>query len=107
FVNDLGKDRKYEMGVNLLEVILSELELKNDRTECFILFHLRDLGKFRIKEAKLHQELMSLWGQYKDYKLNNADFSHSLKNLMRTKVVIYRRGSISLNPIVRVRLQEV
>ena len=103
FINEHGKDKKYESGVEALSVICDKLGVEIEKSECFILFHIRDLGKFRMKESKLHDELKSLWGQYKHYKLEDRDFSYALKSLMRNRFINYRRGSLHLNPTVLIR----
>lgn len=108
FHNEFGKDKKYESGVEALSVMFEELGVEIEKTECFIIFHLKDLGKFRIKETKLHNELKSAWGQYKHYKLEDGDFSYALKSLMRKKLIYYRRGTIQLKPsiLLRYRIEE-
>ncbi|MCO4795167.1 MAG: hypothetical protein KC493_15730 [Bacteriovoracaceae bacterium] len=103
FINEFGKDKKYEAGVEALSVICEELGVDIDKEECFILFHLRDLGKFRLKESKLHAELKILWRQYKNYELNDQDFSRSLKSLMRMKFINYRKGNLQINKTVLIR----
>lgn len=104
FINEFGKDKKYEAGVEALSKICEELGIDMDKEECFILFHLRDLGKFRMKESKLLEELQTLWkSQYKEYAMIDQDFSHALKSLMRKKFIDYRRGNLHLNPTVIIR----
>lgn len=100
FINEFGKSKKYLAGVSALDVICDELGVEMDPSECFILFHLRDLGKFKIREAKLHLELKSLWGQYKEYRLDDGEFSYALKSMMRKKFINYRKGNLSVNPSV-------
>ena len=96
FQYEFGRDRNYEAGVEALSVIYEELGLKIDKEECFLLFHLRNLGKFRMKESTLHNELKVLWKQYKDYALDDQDFSYTLKSLMKNKLIDYRKGNLSL-----------
>ena len=106
FINELGKDTKYESGVAALSTILEELDIEVDKNECFMLFHMRDLGKFRINEAKLHHELKTLWKKYPHYYLEDIEFSYSLKNLMRKKLINYRRVSVYLNPSVLIHYRK-
>ncbi len=103
FINEYGKDKKYEAGVKALSAICEELKIEISKDECFILFHLRDLGKFRIKEDKLLKELKSLWGQYKEYALEGQDFSHALRTLRNERVIQYRKGNILVSPTVIIR----
>ena len=103
FINEFGKDKKYLAGVHALSIICEELAIDIDDEECFILFHLRDLGKFRMKESKLHTELKALWKTYPEFELGDQDFSHALKSLMRKKFIDYRRGNLQLRPSVIIR----
>lgn len=107
FNNELGKNRKYDAGVSALMTICDVLGIEIEKEECFILFHIRDLGKFRLREDKLRKELEELWrGPYKDYKLEGHDFSYALKDLMRKKFINYRRGNLHLNPSVLIRYRK-
>jgi len=103
FIDEFGKDNKYEAGVEVLSVICEELGIEIDKEECFILFHIRDLGKFRMKESKLLDELKPLWKKYKDYALDDQDFSYALKSLMRKDFIQYRRGNLHIKPSVIIR----
>ena len=103
FINEFGKDKKYEAGVHAIKTICYELAIDIDEEECFIFFHLRDLGKFRMKESKLHDELKSLWGNYPQYKLSDQDFSYALKSLMRKKFIEYRKGNLHLKTSMIIR----
>ena len=103
FINEFGKDKKYVAGVHALMVILEELGIEIEKEECFILFHIRNAGKFKIKETKLLEELKSEWARHKEYKLENQDFSYALKNLMRIKLIDYRKGNLQLKPNILIR----
>ena len=46
FNNALGKNKKYECGVKVLSIIFDELGVEVEDSDCFILFHIRELGKF-------------------------------------------------------------
>jgi len=102
--NEFGKENKYESGVAALSTIFEELGVEIEKSECFILFHIRDLGKFRMREDKLKAELIPLWkSTYKHYALEGNDFSYAIKNLMRLKLIDYRRGNLHLKPFVLLR----
>lgn len=102
--NEFGKEKKYESGVEALSAIFEELGVEVDKSECFILFHIRELGKFRMREDKLKAELIPLWkSAYKHYALEDGDFSYAIKNLMRLKLIDYRRGNLHLKPSVILR----
>ena len=107
FHNEMGKNRKYDSGVTALMTICETLGIEMDKEECFILFHIRALGKFRLREDKLKKELEALWkSDYKDYFLADSDFSYALKSLMRKKFINYRRGNLHLNPNVLIRYRK-
>jgi hypothetical protein len=103
FINEFGKDKKYRAGVHALSVIGEELGLDLDDSEYLILFHLRELGKFRKKESDLLKELKQVWPYYKDLKIEDEDFTHSLKNLMRAKFINYRKGNLTINSNIIIR----
>jgi len=103
FINERGADKKYEAGVEALYLISEEIKLNLDESECFILFHLRDLGKFRIKQSKLYEELQKVWGQYKHYRLDEQDLSAALRVMRKNKIIEYRRGNLQLATSVIIR----
>jgi hypothetical protein len=103
FVNFYGKDRKYQAGTEILSLLCAELDIEVDDSECFLLFHLRSLGKFRKRESELLSELKNLWAQYPEYAMEDREFSKALKNLMRNKLINYRKGNLHVNPSVLLR----
>lgn len=102
FINERGKDKKYEAGVEALSVICNELDINIDESECFVLFHIRNLGKFKIRESKLYEDLLREWPNYKHYKIEEEQFVYSLKNLMKNKLINYRKRNLQLCPNVRI-----
>lgn len=106
FINSKGKDKKYEAGVEGLMVIFEQLGIEITKEECFILFHIRELGKFKVREEKLFKELNELWPRYKEYKLESADFSYALKDLMRKKLIGYSRRLVTFQPTVLIRYRK-
>ena len=103
FKNEFGKDRFYEAGVEAFSCIFDELGIDLSKEECFLLYHLRDAGKFRIKESEFLEEIKKLWRKYPAYELAPQDFSYGLKELMRTKLIDYRRGNLHLRNSVIIR----
>lgn len=97
FSNSLPKDVKISRGVETLLIIFEELGFDIEPEEAFIFFHLRDLGKFKIKEDKLKNELKSLWGIHKDHFLDDSDYKGALKNLIRANLIEYRKGTIGMS----------
>jgi hypothetical protein len=98
--NECGKGNIMEAGVKVLCAICDALDIEVTPEECFILFHLREQGKFRKKESDLHKELKILWRQHKQFAMEDGDFSYALKNLMRKKFINYRRGNLHINNTV-------
>jgi len=103
FNNELGRGNIYRAGVAALMVIFEELLVPVDKEECFILFHIRNLGKFRMREADLLKELKEVWPKYKEFEIEGQDFSRALKNLMRLNLIEYRKGNLHFKPAVVVR----
>ncbi len=101
-----GKENQQALGTDLLMAILEGLQLNVDEAECFLLFQLRKLGRFRKRESEFLTELKGLWKTYPDYELADQDFSRALKSLMREKLILYRKGSIQVNTsfILRYRI---
>lgn len=106
FQTELGKDKIYTAGVKALFAICEELLIELDEKDLFLLFHLRDLGKFRIREDKLLKEVQSLWTlpQYKQFTIDNKqDFAASMRALRDSDAINYRRGNMTLNQTIIVR----
>ena len=96
FANTLPKDKRFLFGVTTLEAILAELGFAIEPEEAFVLYQLRDLGKFKIKDSKLYEQLKAPWGLYKDYALTPQDFTLTIKALRRMALIEYRKGSLNL-----------
>jgi len=102
-VNHVPKNKKLPLGIDTLKIVLEELSLDVDKEEVFILYHLRDLGNFKIRDSKLQTELKSLWGEYKEYAIEDKYFQRSLKHLMRIGLIEYRKGSLRLKKSLVIR----
>ncbi len=103
FAHSKGKENALKLGSDTILIITNALQYELDDTEAFLLFHLRNLGKFRKKESELLSELKKLWVQYPDYEMEDREFSRALKSLMRDKFIQYRKGKIHLNPAFVIR----
>lgn len=103
FINECGKDKKLQSGVVALMAIAEELQIEIEPSEAFVLFHMRDLGKFKIREAKLLDELKSIWGQYKEYKLDDDEFPAVIRALRNERLIDYRKGNMAYNPTIILR----
>lgn len=102
-LNEQSKDKNYELGTEAITIICQELGFDMEKEECFILYHLRDLGKFRKKDADLLKELKVLWKTNIEFILEDGEFAYALKSLMRKKFINYRKGNLYLNPNIIIR----
>jgi hypothetical protein len=102
-INESDKDKNYSLGAESIFKMLEELGLEMEKEECFILHHLRDLGKFRKKDTDLLAELKPLWKQNAEYILEDGEFSYALKSLMRKRFITLRKGNLYLNPNIIIR----
>lgn len=90
-------NNKYETELFAFKVVCDELGFALEDEECFVLFHLRNLGKFKIKEDKLLQELKTLWKEYPKYAMEDRELTYSLKELKKLKFISYRRSTIQIS----------
>lgn len=106
FANSKGKDQTLILGTETILKVTDALQFELDESEAFILYHIRNLGKFRKREAELLAELKNLWKQFPQFALEDREYSRALKSLMRDKFIQYRKGNIHLNPsfIIRYRI---
>jgi len=106
FSKNKGKDQAQVIGTELLLIILEALQFEIDESECFLLFQLRKLGRFRKRESDFLAELKKLWKEYPQFELSDGDFSRALKSLMREKILLYRKGVIQINAsfVIRFRI---
>lgn len=102
-VNHVTKDKKFTLGIETLTIILEELAVEVEKEEVFILFHLKDLGKFSIRDSKLQTELKNVWAQHKEYAVEDQDFMRSIKTLMRLGLIDYRKGNLKNKKSLLVR----
>lgn len=97
FSRSHNKDQAMIHGTQNLQVVLEGLQFEFDESECFILYQLRKLGRFRKREKDLLAELKKLWKIFPHLELSDVEFSHALKALMREKLISYRKRVIQLN----------
>ena len=96
-LNGIKHSELYAKGADLLCLILNTLNVEITKEECFIFFHIREIGKFRTKEDIVFKELKSHWGMHKDYKLEEDDFLEAVRELKNHGLIGHRRGTITLN----------
>lgn len=96
-LNGIKRSDLYRCGAELFCLIFNTLNVEVTKEECFIFFHLRDLGKFRTKEDKVFNELKGEWGIHKDFKLEKEDFEEAVRELKNHGFIGHRRGTITLS----------
>lgn len=106
FSRSHDKDQAMIHGTQNLQAVLEGLQFEFDESECFILFQLRKLGRFRKREKDLLTELKKLWKTFPDLELTDVEFSHALKDLMREKLISYRKGVIQLSSSFVIRYRK-
>lgn len=95
--NGIKRSELYLKAAEILYFMFNELSIEVEKEECFIFFHFRELGKFRMKEDKVFEELKSEWGIHRDYAMTRADFDYALRQLKNHGLIGLRRGAITLN----------
>ncbi|MBK24661.1 MAG: hypothetical protein CME70_11755 [Halobacteriovorax sp.] len=105
-LNETVKEEKLLTGVGLVEIVLDELGFEIEKEDAFIVYHLRDLGKFKITDKKLKEQLKGLWGQHKDYALDDQEFARTLKHLMRMGLLDFRKGNMTMKKSVIIRYKD-
>ncbi len=103
FLNDVPTVNKLPFGIESIDIIFNELGLEIDKEDAFLIYHLRDLGKFKIRDSKLKQELDILWKEHTEYILDDQEFSRTMKVLMRMGILDYRKGNLTLKNEIMIR----
>ena len=91
-----NKDRM-SIIINLIKNLFAFYEYELEPEECYILYHLKDLGKFRIKDDTLFNDLQKSWKEFPDYELEKSDFKDAVKGLKNVKLIDSRKGSITMS----------
>lgn len=100
------KDQAMIHGTQNLMAILEGLQFEFDESECFLLYQLRKLGRFRKREKDLSAELKKLWKTFPQFELSDGEFSRALKDLMREKLISYRKGVIQISTSFVIRYRK-
>jgi len=94
--NGVNRSELYKNAAEVLYFMFNELSIEVEKEECFIFFHFRELGKFRMKEDKVFEELKSEWAIHRDYEMPKADYEYALRQLKNHGLIGLRRGAITL-----------
>lgn len=105
FSKTSDKEKELVHGTENLFAVLVGLQFEVDESECFLLYQLRKIGRFRKREKDLSAELKALWKTFPQYELSDGEFSRALKSLMREKLILYRKGIIQINKSFVIRFQ--
>jgi hypothetical protein len=102
-LNGVPKSEVSQTAVKVLCAVFEEFEIDVTEPEAFIIYTIRDLGKFRTKDKKLLPELKGYWGTLKEYTLDDSEFAVTLRELKNVGLIDFRRGAITLpeNFVVR------
>lgn len=101
--NQMPKKTRFPLELNILQATLEELGIEIEKEETFIFYHMKDLGKFRIKDTKLKEQLKSPWSENKEYSLDDNEYPRALKNLMRLDLIEFRRGNMTIKKSIVLR----
>lgn len=96
----LSEVNNKQVGKQAVEIIQASFEafgIELSPAECFVIFQLRDLGKFRIKDSKLYSDLEKEWGTHPELRIDKSQFKYTLYELKNIKVIDVRRGSVTLS----------
>lgn len=103
-LNGIPKGEINQTAVRVICTVLEEFEINVDEAEAFILYTIRDLGKFRTKDKKLLTELKGHWGNLKDYELSESEFDVTLRELKNVGLIDFRRGAITIPENIVIKL---
>ncbi len=101
-VNHIPKKEKIPKIINLILLTFASVNFVLDEKEAFVLYHLRDLGKFRLKDEKLFHKLEESMHLHPEYKLELTELRNILKELKNIKLLNYRRGTTTINTSIMV-----
>lgn len=93
-VSELNQKRAMEVKLLMIQTLFDHWDYSLSLVECFVIYNLKDLGRFRLKEDKLFNQLMEQWSSYPDYKVERSDLKQILKDLKNLKVIELRRGTV-------------
>lgn len=93
-VSEMKKQDAMEAKMLIIQTLFENWDYSLSLPECFVIYQLRDLGKFRLKDDKFMQQLTPLWQSFPDYELDKTELKQSLKDLKNLKVLDYRKGTI-------------
>jgi hypothetical protein len=81
-------------AVNIIQTTFDIFGYSLSEEECFLLYALKDMGKFKVKDSKLFSDLENEWGGYPQFKMEKQEFKHALNELKNIKIIDVRRGAV-------------
>lgn len=102
-VSEFKKTEAMDAITKIISTLLGQWEYDLSPQECFVLYHIRDLGKFRLKDDKLFAQLQTEWSVHKDYVIDKNELKQILKDFKNIKFIDYRKGTVVFNTTVVLR----
>lgn len=96
-LNEVSKKEFMLNVVEIIKIVFDSFDYELSDEEIFILYSLRDLGRFKIKDSKLLSDLEKEYSQYPAYKVEKAEFKQILRELKNVGLIDLRRGAIMLS----------
>ena len=104
-LSEVSKKEKMELILKIMVVTFSKIGFEISDKEAFVLYEIRDLGKFRLKDSKLFSDLEKSWNASPDYRVDKSEFKVIINELKNIKFIDTRRGSITLGESIIINLE--
>jgi len=95
-LNEIPKKESTRKAIEIIQVTFDVFGFELSLEECAVLYELKELGKFRIKDDKLLADLETAWNDTPELRVGKAEFRQILKDLKNTKIIDLRRHAITL-----------
>lgn len=101
-VNEIPKRDIMDKTVQLIVLVLEKIGIELSPEEAFVLYQLKDLGKFRLKDSKLFQDLEKEYSTHSAFRVEKSEFKQILIELKNVGLIELRKGSIMLSERVMI-----
>ncbi len=95
-INEVPKKEKMNTIVKIMQITFEKLGYEVEPNEAYVLYQIRDLGRFRLKDDKLWKDLEKSWGEHPQFRFEKSDYKVILNGLKNIRFIDTRRGSITL-----------
>lgn len=89
--------------VTIIRTLFEQWGYEFGPEECFVLYHMKDFGKFRIKDDKFYNDLQTEWSKFNEYRIEKNELKQILTDFKNLKFLEYRRGTIIFGLMVVLR----